>query len=76
VLQDAARPNTLKGLCLALTAGKGTGLLKLQGNVFASGGVTVDCSHIAGALPATGDCVAQGPLGDSGGNPKNDFDVA
>ena len=76
VLQDAANPNTLKGLCLELTSGNGTGgLLKLEGNVFANSGVTVDCSQIAGSLPATGDCAAQGPLGDSGRNPRNDFDV-
>ena len=76
VLQDAANPNTLKGLCLELTGGNGTGgLLKLEGNVFANSGVTVDCSQIAGSLPASGDCAAQGPLGDSGRNPRNDFDV-
>ena len=76
MLQDAANPNTLKGLCLELTGGNGTGgLLKLEGNVFANSGVTVDCSQIAGSLPATGDCAAQGPLGDSGRNPRNDFDV-
>ncbi len=77
VLQDAANPNTLKGLCLELTGGNGTGgLLKLEGNAFANSGVTVDCSQIAGSLPATGDCADQGPLGDSGRNPRNDLDVA
>jgi hypothetical protein len=77
ILQDAANPNTRKGLCLELTSGNSTGgLLKARGNVFATGGISVDCSQIAGSLPATGDCTAEGPLGDAGRNPKNDFDVA
>jgi len=76
-LQDDGAPNGRKGVCLQTTSGKDmNGPLKLQGNVFATSGSAVDCSRIAGALPATGDCSAAGPLGDVGRNPKNDFDVA
>jgi hypothetical protein len=76
VLQDATHPNALKGVCLELSAGGSTGgLLPLAGNVFATGGSNVDCAQLAGSLPATGDCLALGPLGDVGRNPKNDFDL-
>jgi hypothetical protein len=77
VLQDNGNPNGRKGVCLEVTSGNDlNGPLKLQGNVFATGGSGVDCTQIAGSLPATGDCAAAGPLGDVGRNPKNDLDVA
>jgi hypothetical protein len=77
VLAETGGANAKKGVCFAASSGNGVGgLLKLEGNVFVSGGSSVDCSQVGAALPATGDCDAAGPLGDVGGNPKNDFDVA
>lgn len=77
VLQDVGNPNGKKGACVDVTSGSSlNGPLKLEGNVFATGGTSVDCVHIAGSLPATQDCDSEGPLGSVGRNPKNDFDVA
>jgi hypothetical protein len=77
VLVDNASPNAKKGVCLEVTSGSGlNGPLNLMGNVFATGGSSVDCAQIAGSLPATGDCTAAGPLGDVGRNPKNDLNVS
>ena len=77
LLAEAAAENAKKGACLEITSGNGLGsLLQLEGNVFVTAGSSVDCAQIAGALPATGDCTAAGPLGDVGRNPKNDLDVA
>lgn len=76
-LEDPDHLNGLKGVCLALDSGGSTGgALKLAGNRFAgAGGVVVDCQQLAATLAATGDCDAQGSLGDVGRNPKNDFEL-